>query len=263
MRRRLIVAAAATAAAVVLAVAVLLHLSTTAANRALRSASGKPRKTLETGDTTGPPQSRSGTRRQAAAAAAAEERRAATELGESAGGLEALLRAGGRHGDALALFGAAWSLETRYAQQALVYVEQHFAALNVTDLPIYEVDCEASRAGTRLCDFAGVDRYPTLLYAGQINFHQLPPPLQHCVRYEGSYVMAEQIRDWVRLMRFLSRMGVRWQRAVTTATRGLTAAVHLHVHDSPNASWGSRRGLGARDFRYKRRFFKKYSSPLV
>eukprot|EP00918_Siedleckia_nematoides_P086630 GHVU01190660.1.p1 GENE.GHVU01190660.1~~GHVU01190660.1.p1 ORF type:complete len:206 (+),score=16.80 GHVU01190660.1:206-823(+) len=190
MRRRLIVAAAATAAAVVLAVAVLLHLSTTAANRALRSASGKPRKTLETGDTTGcghlPPQSRSGTRRQAAAAAAAEERRAATELGESAGGLEALLRAGGRHGDALALFGAAWSLETRCACACVCVCMRVHVCVCVCAL------CMCVCARMCVCVFVCVGYvcvYACPVVCTQIRMHCVHVWMRTCMRAYTCYVI--------------------------------------------------------------------------
>ncbi|KAL7509039.1 hypothetical protein ACHAWX_000743 [Stephanocyclus meneghinianus] len=125
--------------------------------------------------------------------------------------------------DAAVLFYAQWCRNCHAVAPSWDAIATHLdAASRSSRLVMALFDCEKNARHAELCAAAGIKAYPTLMFVGSGEFHDTDlltrwvlgkdrsagpfgaAPLRRTVKFQGNWQYADQILDWVNLMRGLS-----------------------------------------------------------
>mmetsp|Transcript_7098 Transcript_7098/g.10171 ORF Transcript_7098/g.10171 Transcript_7098/m.10171 type:complete len:573 (-) Transcript_7098:48-1766(-) len=111
-------------------------------------------------------------------------------------------------------------------------------------------NCELDNTHAKLCDAAGVNQYPTLLYIGSGNYHDVDPvtsvifggkdkaagpagsaKLDRTVKFQGNLNLGDSVLDWVKTMRGLSTWH-RWNHGDSTGKPGWLGKIRRGIWDT-------------------------------
>lgn len=125
--------------------------------------------------------------------------------------------------DAAVLFYAQWCRNCHAVAPSWDAIATHLnAGSRSSNLIMALFDCEKNTRHAELCLAAGIKAYPTLMFVGSGEFHDTDPitssilgedksagpfgasPLRRTAKFQGNWQYADQILDWVNVMRGLS-----------------------------------------------------------
>ncbi|KAL9190450.1 hypothetical protein ACHAXT_007661 [Thalassiosira profunda] len=124
--------------------------------------------------------------------------------------------------DAAILFYAQWCRNCHAAAPSWDAIATHVnAGSKESNLVMALFDCEKDTKHTELCLAAGIKAYPTMMFVGSGEYHDTDPftsiigkdksagpfgatTLRRTVKFQGNWQYADQILDWVNMMRGLS-----------------------------------------------------------
>jgi len=114
-------------------------------------------------------------------------------------------------------------------------VAYFYAESGATDIAIGRFDCESPMKNRELCDSLGVSEYPGFGFFGFIDNAQSNPHSSNTTKemsrpiwYSGDPFMSEQLRDWTRALRWVSKVEyarnglIRWMRRLLTVRLALS-----------------------------------------
>jgi thiol-disulfide isomerase/thioredoxin len=126
--------------------------------------------------------------------------------------------------DAAVLFYAQWCQNCHAFAPIWDAIATHLHAGSASSKLVMAVfDCEFSAKHSQLCNAAGVQHYPTLLFIGDGTFHDSdvltrtllgkkrsagpagPSPIPHTIKFQGTWQYADSVLDWIRLMQGFSK----------------------------------------------------------